>query len=114
MCFGYITWWGIKMKDDENLEGYDSFTQKFKDMDIETLRLSLKYLNYIPDILREPLEIWLDPETNTALYFQRVEGDVTIIVKTVDSVYQEFEAIQGNHDYVNSLRRGVLIYHQKI
>jgi hypothetical protein len=102
------------MKDDENQGEDKSFLDKLEEMDIEKLRFQMQYLPCIDDTLQSPLEIWYYPETNTMNYFKLYVGGITIIVKTIDSVFEEFEVIEGDFDYVNSLRRGVLIHCNKI
>lgn len=102
------------MKDDESQSESKSFIDKLEEMDIEKLRLKVKYIPCLDDTLKNPVEIWYHPETNTMHYFKLYVGDIIMIAKTIDSVFKDIEVIEGDYDYVDSLRRGVLIYHQKI
>ena len=76
-------------------------------MDLEALRFKLRYLNCIDDTIQKPDEIWLHPDTNTVHYIKRYEGNITIIVKAVDHGFDDYEVIDGDHEYVDSLRRGI-------
>lgn len=82
------------------------------DLDLETLKIKLKYVNCIDDTIRRPHEIWLHLETDATYYFKKYVGNVTIIVRVKDHILQDFEVIEGDSPYIDKLRSGVLLYHQ--
>lgn len=83
------------------------------ELEEEALRFKVKYINHVDDAIKTPFEVWFHPEINATFYFVRVEGDITVIVKVIDSVLIDYAVIQGDHEYINSMRRGILLYHQK-
>ena len=103
------------MKDSVQFEKLiQELLDKHEKIDCETLRLKVAYVNCIEDTLETPNEVWLHPEIETILYFKRYLGNITIIVKVRDSILQDFDVIEGNLEWVNSLRRGVPISHQEM
>lgn len=94
----------------KNNDIYLSLKEKLEKLELEELRFKVKYLPCIEDTLKNPIEKWLQKEANTVLYFNKYENDITIIVKVIDDVLDDFEVIKDNYDYVNSLRRGILLY----
>lgn len=78
--------------------------------DLETLRMKMRYMDYIPDALTQPQEMWYHPDDNTTYFLLRLTKDITFVAMVIDGIFQDFDVIENDEDKVNALRCGILKY----